>query len=271
MNPILIDLGFIQIYWYSFILFLAFFIGGILAIHEAKKWNIPEDFMVNLFFYIIIFSLIGARLYYVLFNLDYYSLYPIEILKVWQGGLAIHGGLIAALIVVIIYSKKYNVNTIKLLDILVVSLILGQAIGRWGNFMNGEAHGIQTTLEHLRELHIPNFVIKGMYIEGTYYLPTFLFESILSFIGFIVLFFFRKRKYTKIGQTTALYLIWYGIVRFFVEAMRTDSLMFMNFRIAQLVSIIMIIIGVVMLIKLKLGSTFDNLYNDPDKVENVRF
>ena len=113
MNPIFLDLGFIQIYWYSLILFLAFLLGGTLAIHEAKKWKIPEDFMVNLFFYIIIFSLVGARLYYVLFNLDYYSNHVIDIFKVWEGGLAIHGGLIASLIVTIIYSKKYRVNTLR--------------------------------------------------------------------------------------------------------------------------------------------------------------
>ncbi|MBP3765819.1 MAG: prolipoprotein diacylglyceryl transferase [Bacilli bacterium] len=271
MNPILVDLGFIQIYWYSFILFLAFFIGGILAIHEAKKWNIPEDFMINLFFYIIIFSLIGARLYYVLFNLDYYKMYPMEIIKVWQGGLAIHGGLIAALLVVLIYSKKYKVKTLRLLDILVVSLILGQAIGRWGNFMNGEAHGIETTIEHLKNLHIPDFIINGMNIDGIYYIPTFFYESILCFIGFIILFIFRKLKYTKIGQTTSLYLIWYGIVRFIIEGMRTDSLMYMNFRVAQVVSVIMVIIGLIMFIKLKAGSLFENRYNDPENVENIRF
>lgn len=271
MNPIFLDLGFLQIYWYSVILFIAFLLGGILAIHEAKRWNIPEDFMVNLFFYIIVFSLIGARLYYVLFNLDYYQANPSSIFKVWEGGLAIHGGLIASLIVVIIYSKKYKVNTFRLLDILVVSLLLGQAIGRWGNFMNGEAHGVATTLEHLQKLHIPEFIINGMNIDGTYYIPTFFFESIACFIGFIVLYIFRNLKYTKIGNTTSLYLIWYGVVRFFIEGMRTDSLMLGNFRIAKIVSILMIIIGVIMFIKQRKGSVFNNRYNDEKNIDNPLF
>lgn len=271
MNPIFLDLGFIQIYWYSLILFLAFLLGGTLAIHEAKKWKIPEDFMVNLFFYIIIFSLIGARLYYVLFNLDYYSNHVIDIFKVWEGGLAIHGGLIASLIVTIIYSKKYRVNTLRLLDILVVSLLLGQAIGRWGNFMNSEAYGPVTTLKHLQSLHIPNFVINGMNINGVYHHPTFLYESLLNFIGFIFLYLYRMNRYTKIGTTTSIYLIWYGLVRFLIEAMRTDSLMLGTIKVAQLVSIIMIIIGIIMLIKLRKTSVFENNYNDRKNTNESTF
>lgn len=271
MNPILIDLGFIQIYWYSVILFIAFFIGGSLAIKEAKRWKIPEDFMINLFFYIIIFSLIGARLYYVLFNFDYYSQNILEIFEVWQGGLAIHGGLIAALIVIIIYSKKYRVGTLRLLDILVVSLILGQAIGRWGNFMNGEAFGPATTLENLQNLHIPEFVINGMYINGSYYHPTFFYESLACLIGFVVLLIYRSRKYTKIGTTTSLYLVWYGVFRFFIEGLRTDSLMLGNIKMAQLVSVLMIIIGIIMFIILRKGSIFNNKYNDINNTRESTF
>ena len=166
MNPIFIDLGFVTIYWYSIILFIAFFIGGLLALREAKSKNIDEEFMLNLFFYVAVFALIGARLYYCLFNFDYYKDNPINILKIWEGGLAIHGGLLFALIIVIIYSKKYKIRTMRILDILSVSLIIGQAIGRWGNFMNGEAHGPVTTLEHLQSLHIPDFIINGMYIAA---------------------------------------------------------------------------------------------------------
>ena len=271
MNPIFITIGNIQIYWYSIILLLAFMVGGFLAIKEAKKFDIPKDYMINLFFYIIIFALIGARLYYVLFNLDYYTSNPSEIIKVWEGGLAIHGGIIASLLVVFIYSKKYDVSTTRLLDILVVSLILGQAIGRWGNFMNGEAHGAVTTLEHLKSLHIPDFIINGMFIDGKYYLPTFFFESISCFVGFIVLAIIRRREYTKVGELTSIYLIWYGITRFIIEGMRTDSLMFMNIRVAQIVSILMFLIGLVIFILVKKGSVFDNRYNDPNYKENVRF
>ena len=271
MNPIFLDLGFAQIYWYSVIIFIAFLVGCALALQESKKWNIPQDFMINLFFYVIIFSLLGARLYYVLFNLDYYLQDPISIIKIWEGGLAIHGGILFGLITTIIYCKKYKVSILRVLDILAVSLILGQAIGRWGNFMNGEAHGGITTLEHLQHLHLPDFVINGMYIDGNYYIPTFLYESIACIVGFIILLIFRKLKYTKIGQTTGLYLVIYGSIRFFIEAMRTDSLMLGNFKIAQIVSIIMIIVGIIMIIKLRKGSVFDNQYNDSKNIEHVNF
>lgn len=245
MNPILLDFGFIKIYWYSLLLFIAFFIGCFLALRESKKHNIEEDFMVNLFFYTIPIAFLGARLYYVIFNWNYYSVNLVDIFKIWEGGLAIHGGILAALIFLIFYTKKYNVSFWKITDILVVSLILGQAIGRWGNFFNGEAHGAITTLEKLQSLHLPNFIIEGMHIDSNYYIPTFLYESIWDFIGFIILFLFRKRS--KVSQTTSLYLIWYGIGRFGIEAMRTDSLMLGNIRIAQLISIIMIIVGILLL------------------------
>lgn len=271
MNPIFLDLGFAQIHWYSIILIVAFFIGGSLALKEAKRWKITEEFMINLFFYIIIFSFIGARLYYVVFNWDYYSTDLTSILKVWEGGLAIHGGMIAALIFIIFYTKKYKVNTFRLLDILVVSLILGQAIGRWGNFMNGEAHGAMTTLEHLQNLHLPEFIIHGMNINGAYYEPTFLYESIWCLVGFIILIIYRNLKYTKIGTTTSLYLIWYGIGRFFIEGMRTDSLMLGNFRVAQIISILMIIIGIIMFIILRRGSVFNNKYNDISNTHETNF
>lgn len=271
MNPIFLDLNFIQIHWYSVILIVAFFIGGSLALKESKKWKITEDFMINLFFYIIIFAFIGARLYYVIFNWNYYSTNLTSIFKVWEGGLAIHGGMIAALLFIIFYTKKYKVDTLRLLDILVVSLILGQAIGRWGNFMNGEAHGAMTTLEHLQNLHIPEFIINGMNINGVYYEPTFLYESLWCLIGFVILIIYRNRKYTKIGTTTSLYLIWYGIGRFFIEQMRTDSLMLGNFRVAQIVSILMILIGIIMFIILRQGSVFNNKYNDMNNTHETNF
>lgn len=262
MNPVFLDLGFITIYWYSIFLFIAFLLGGTLAIKEAFKWNIGEDFMINLFFYLIPISLLGARLYYVLFNLDYYSNNVLGIFKIWEGGLAIHGGLIAGLLFIIFYTKKYNVNTIRVLDIIVVSLLLGQAIGRWGNFFNGEAHGAITTLETLQKWHLPEFIIDGMYINGNYYIPTFLIESIWCLIGFVVLIVFRFSRYIKLGQTTCLYMIWYGIGRFFIEILRTDSLMLGPIKVAMLVSLLMVVFGIIVFLKLRKGSLFANKYND---------
>lgn len=271
MNPILLDLGVIKIYWYSAMIFLGLLIGGWLILKEAERFNISEDFIVNLFFFTIPIAVIGARLYYVLFNWDYYSVNMSEIFMIWEGGLAIHGGMLFGLLWIIFYTKKYKVNTFRILDMIVIGLIIGQAIGRWGNFFNGEAHGTVTTLEHLQSLHIPEFIINGMNIGGTYYLPTFLYESIWCLLGFIILLVIRRLKYIKIGQTTAVYLIWYGIGRFIIEGMRTDSLMIGNFRHAQIISIIMVILGIVIFILKGKGSKLDNQYNKMGDINEIKF
>ncbi len=271
MRAILFEFGPIQIYWYSFILMIGVLVGGLIAINEAKKWEIPEDFMINLFFFLIPISLLGARLYFVAFNWSYYSNNLIEILKVWEGGMGIHGGIIFGLLWVIIYSKKYKVNTLRLLDILAVGFIIAQAIGRWGNFFNQEAYGAATTLTNLQKLRIPDFIIDKMLINGTYYHPTFLYESVLCLIGFIVLLIVRRLKYIKIGQIISLYFIWYGTIRFFIEGLRLDSLMLKNFKMAQIVSIVMIVTGIIMFIICGRGSKLDRRYNDKENVDNVMF
>ncbi len=247
MNPT-IDLGFISIHYYSLFIFLAVIVGGGLVIKEAKKFGFDEDFIVNLLFMAILIGIVGARLYFVLFNLDYYSLHPLEIFAIWNGGLAIHGGIIFTLIFIVIYLKKKDINILLILDFIVVGLIIGQAIGRWGNFFNGEAHGPETTLAYLQDLHLPEFIINGMNIGGTYYIPTFFFESLWCLLGFILLLLFRRWKKNKIGMITSLYLIWYGIGRFFIEGLRTDSLMFFSLKVAQLVSLFMIISGIILFI-----------------------
>lgn len=264
MNPILYDFGIISIKWYSVLILLGMLLGGATVLREAKKWEINEDFVVNLFFYTIIFSLIGARLYYVAFNLDYYLAYPLSIIKVWEGGLAIHGGILFGLITVLVYCKKYKVKIPLMIDIIVPGLILGQAIGRWGNFFNGEAHGAVTTAEALSKFIPFKFIVEGMNINGVYYEPTFLYESIWCFIGFIVLLIVRRLKYIKIGQITGTYFIWYGVGRLFIEKMRTDSLMLGNIKIAQLLSIVMIIVGIILIvIKLK-GFKLEDQYNSTE-------
>ena len=267
MDRIALDLGFIQIYWYSLFIFFGILVATFVILKECKRQNINEDFIVNLIFYTVIFGLIGARLYYVCFNLDYYLKYPLEILEIWNGGLAIHGGIIAGLLCVFIYCKKYNAKLLKLLDIVVVGLIIGQAIGRWGNFFNQEAYGAITTLENLQKIGIPDFIIVGMYIGGAYRQPAFLYESIWCLAGFIALLIVRHYRYLKTGQLTGVYLIWYSVGRFFIEGMRTDSLMLGSLKMAQVISIVGIIIGVMMLILCRKGSRFDNLYKEAEKKE----
>ena len=262
MDPI-IEIGFITIHWYSIILFIAILVGSNLAIKEAKRHGYEENFMVNLLFLGVIIGIIGARAYYVIFNFDYYKDNLSELFKVWNGGLAIHGGIIAGLICIAIICYKKKVNLLKILDFLVIGLILAQAIGRWGNFFNGEAHGPVTTLEHLQSLFLPEFIIDGMYINGNYYIPTFLYESVWCFLGFIIMIILRRKKFMKVGYLTSFYLVWYGIERFLVEGLRTDSLMFFSLKIAQLVSLAMIIIGIILFIySLKKSDKYEGSENN---------
>lgn len=246
MDRVAVDLGPIQIYWYSIFIFIGLLVASILIFKEARRRNIDEDFLVNLIFNTIIIGLIGARLYYVIFNLPYYIANPIEIFAIWNGGLAIHGGIFAALIFIIIYCKKHEVNCLQILDIMVVGLIIGQAIGRWGNFFNGEAYGQITSLEELKEQQMPMFIINGMYILGEYRQPTFFYESTWCLSGFLAMLIIRKYKYLKRGQLTGFYLFWYGFGRFLIESMRTDSLMLGSLKMAQIVSIVFVIVGIIL-------------------------
>lgn len=248
MSDTLFKIGPFSLKYYSFFIFLGMLVACFLIFREAKRKKINEDLLTNILFYGIIIGILGARSYYVLFNLDYYLKNPIEIFMIWHGGLAIHGGLIAGLIFLIIYSKKHNLNIFKLLDIIVVGVIIAQSIGRWGNFFNQEAYGPVTSLSNLKSMHLPNFIIKGMYIDGSYHEPTFFYESVISLLGFIVLILIRKLKNLKVGTLTGIYLIWYGIERFIIESLRTDSLMLGNIKVAQLVSLIFIIFGIIVTI-----------------------
>ncbi|MDD2181195.1 MAG: prolipoprotein diacylglyceryl transferase [Bacilli bacterium] len=271
MNGIFLDLGFIKIYWYSVMILIALLIGGSLVIKEGKKWSVNEDFLINLFFYLIPLSIIGARLYFVAFNSEYYKNNVMEIFKTWEGGLAIHGAIIVGLLFLVFYTKKHKVSTFRLLDMMAVGMLIGQAIGRWGNFFNQEAYGVATSAEFLKKLFIPQFIIDGMQINGVYYHPTFLYESLWCFVGFILILLIRRYKYLKIGQLTSFYLIWYGLGRFFVEYLRTDSLMYNNLKMAQLASIAMVFIGIILYFIKNRGSRLSNLYNDEENVENVIF
>jgi phosphatidylglycerol---prolipoprotein diacylglyceryl transferase len=271
MSSIFLDLGFVQIYWYSIFVFLGLFIGGFVVLFESRKFGIPEDFMINMIFYLVPISIIGARLYYVMFNWTYYQENINEIFQVWNGGLAIHGGLIFGLIWIYIYCKKYKINVGRFLDMTVVGLLIGQSIGRWGNFFNQEAYGSVVTLEFLKNLRLPNFIIEGMNIGGNYHHPTFLYESLWTLLGFIIIIIIRKNKYIKIGHLTSFYLVWYGIGRFFIEGLRTDSLMFETLKAAQIASLGMILIGIAMFIYKLRGSVFENRYNDWREVNEIKY
>lgn len=270
MNPVITTIGNFELRWYSVLILIGVIIGYIIAKREAKKFNFNTDFLFNLFFYCLVFGIIGARLYYVIFNWNAYADNPISILYVWEGGLAIHGGLITGLITMYLYCKKYDVFLPRATDFICPSLILAQSIGRWGNFFNSEAHGPQTTLVALQNKHIPSFIIDGMKINGIYYEPTFFYESLWCFLGFIIMLFIRYNKKTKIGTLTAFYLVWYGIGRFYIEGMRTDSLMLGSFKVAQIVSVIMIVVGVLWLMINSRKGKYEDLYNSKEQKE-IRF
>lgn len=248
MNRVAFNIFGFNVYYYSLCILLGVIVAYILITREGKKQGLPKEFISDLIFYTLIIGILGARVYYCVFNLNYYLANPSEILKIYNGGLAIHGGVIAGLIFVYFYTKKKNVSFIKILDIVAPAVIIAQSFGRWGNFFNQEAHGGITTYQNLKNMHIPEFIINGMHIEGKYYYPTFFFESIWCLIGFIILMFVRRNKNLRKGFQIGFYFIWYGIGRFFIEALRTDSLMFFNLKIAQIVSLIGIIIGIIIIV-----------------------
>ncbi|MCE5090517.1 prolipoprotein diacylglyceryl transferase [Staphylococcus devriesei] len=247
IDPTAFNLGPLSIKWYGIIIAVGILIGYFIAQESLKYVGLHKDTLVDIIFYSAIFGFLMARIYFVIFQWPYYMENPTEIPKIWHGGIAIHGGLIGGFITGIIVCKIKNLNPFQIGDIVAPSIILAQGIGRWGNFMNHEAHGGPVSRTFLENLHIPDFIINNMYIEGIYYHPTFLYESVWDILGFIILI--TIRKHLRVGETFTLYLIWYSVGRFFIEGLRTDSLMLTsNIRVAQLVSVIFILIGLVLMV-----------------------
>ena len=270
ISPTALEIYGFQIRWYSVLILFAIIIAYFLIDAECRRFQIKKEFVFNMGFWTIIGGIIGARLYYVVFNLDYYSAHLSEIYKIWNGGLAIHGALLFGLLTILIYCHKYHANTKKILDIICPALIFAQAIGRWGNFFNGEAYGSVVEYKTLINMRIiPQFVIDNMFINDAYHLPMFYFESIFCVLGFIIMLILRRRKYAKNGHIFAFYLIWYGILRFFIEIYRSDSLMIGNLKVAQIVSIVMILIGIYIFLVQFRKPKLDDLYSSKDP--EIRF
>ena len=248
IDPVAFELGPLSVYWYGVIIGIGMLVGYMIYLREAERFGFNSDQSFDLFFYTIIFGLIGARLYYVLFTLDYFLQHPSQIIAVWNGGLAIYGGVIAGALTLYGFSKHYHFKLIKLYDIVIPALMFGQIIGRWGNFINQEAHGDAVSRDFLESLHLPEFIINQMNINGTYYHPTFLYESVWNLIGLMIVL--MTRRYPRLlrdGDITAFYFLWYGFGRFWIEGLRTDSLYIGAFRVSQLVSLLLIIVGAVIL------------------------
>lgn len=222
----------IDIMWYGVLMATGMILGTYLALKEAKRVGISEDDVLNLAICAIPSGVIGARLYYVIFNWSYYSQHPSQILNFRGGGMAIHGALIGGILAGFIYTKVKNINFFKMADIALIGMPLAQAIGRWGNYINGEAHGGPTNLPW------------GIMVDGIKVHPTFLYESIWNFGIFIFLWTFRKKKKYE-GQVAVYYIILYSLGRFFIEGLRTDSLMLGPLRMAQVISLVGVIGGII--------------------------
>ncbi len=237
MNPVAFELFGIEVRWYGILISAGVLIGTILAFREARRVDFDEETLIDLLLYAIPFSVLGARLYYVAFSWEYYKNNLKEILNFRGGGMAIHGAIFTGTIVAILFARKRKVDFWTIGDITFPSLILGQAIGRWGNYINQEAYGTPTNLPW------------GIIIDGQKVHPTFLYESIWDFIVFIYLIWYRKNKSKVSGETLLCYFILYSAGRFFIEGLRTDSLMLGPLRIAQVVSVISIVLAIYILKK----------------------
>lgn len=245
INPVAFNLFGIDVNWYGLIIVSGMLVAIILASREAVRVGLKEDDVIDFMFWGLPLSIVGARLYYVIFEWQQYVDDPIQIFAIRNGGLAIYGGLLAGGLVMYVFTKSRGISFWQFSDIAVPGVIIAQAIGRWGNFMNQEAYGGETTRAFLESLQLPQFIINNMEINGVYHHPTFLYESIWNVIGFILILVLRRQKeFLKIGELTFTYVMWYAFGRFFIEGMRTDSLWVFDFiRVSQLLSVILFILA----------------------------
>ncbi|HAZ43034.1 MAG TPA: prolipoprotein diacylglyceryl transferase [Cyanobacteria bacterium UBA11371] len=244
-GPILVKLGPLTIRWYGFLIASAVLIGVSLSGYLAKRRNINPDLLSDLAIWLLVAAIPCARIYYVLFQWQEYAQNPIEVFAIWKGGIAIHGAILGGLIAALIFARVKQVPFWQLTDLVAPSLILGQAIGRWGNFFNSEAFGRPTDLPW--KLYIAPQYRPREYLDFAYFHPTFLYESIWNLIvfGILLTLFFGSlsSKRIKTGTLILVYLIFYSIGRLWIEGLRTDSLMLGPLRIAQVVSIVGIVLG----------------------------
>lgn len=279
ISNIAVTIGTIDIYWYGICITFGILIAIIGTCIDSKIYKIDTENILEMFVIALPISLICARLYYILFELDYYLLNPLEIINIRSGGLAIYGGIIGFILSIIIYCKIKKIEIVKLLDLTVPYIALAQSIGRWGNFFNVEAYGKITD-----SIFRMGIIENGTYIEVH---PTFLYESIATFILFIILTIlkiYKKKELNKNekvklekksqeyknenkiydGFITLIYLMYYGIIRFFIEGLRTDSLMLGTLRISQILSLIIVIVCIIILVikKLRVKNKSKKLNND---------
>ncbi len=250
-GPILFEAGPFIVRWYGLLIASAVLIGVTLSQWLAKRRQVNPDLIGDLAIWLIIGAIPCARLYYVLFQWQEYAQRPEDIIAIWKGGIAIHGAIIGGTIAVLIFGRLNKISVWQLADLVVPSVALGQAIGRWGNFFNSEAFGAPTNLPWRLYIPVQNRPIA--YLTSEYFHPTFLYESVWNVMVFILLLslFFWGLKYPhrlSVGTLSLVYLIAYSSGRIWIEALRTDSLMLGPLRVAQVISLVMISIGVLGLV-----------------------
>jgi phosphatidylglycerol:prolipoprotein diacylglycerol transferase len=262
ISPVAFSLGTLEVRWYGILIALGIVLAFIVVQREMVKRGMHPDFLTDLLIWAVPLSIISARIYYVIFTWDYYKDHPGQIIQIWEGGIAIHGALIGAFLTTYFYTKRKGVSFLKIVDIAAAGLLIGQIIGRWGNFLNQEAHGGPVSEKFLETTIIPNWIMNQMTIEGVTYHPTFLYESMWNIVGLIILLLLRRVN-LKRGEMFLFYLVWYSTGRFFIEGMRTDSLYVIGeLRTAQVVSIAAIIIGLVFFIYRRYVQKVDVKYKD---------
>lgn len=245
MNPVAFNVFGFSVMWYGIFIATGMMLAIILAKYTSKYRDVNYDSLLDVVLISLPIGIIGARLYYVAFEFNNYKDNLIDVFNIRGGGLAIHGGILFALVSAFIIAKRKKMSFFRMADVAAPTIIIAQAIGRWGNFFNSEAHGGPVSYDFIK--NFPYFIQKGMHIDGIYYHPTFLYESLWNFTVFIILMI-ALRKTKKVGLVFFTYIGLYSIGRFFIEGLRTDSLMFGPLRIAQLVSLSGIVIWVVFLI-----------------------
>lgn len=249
IDPIAFHLGPWPVYWYGLIIGLGMVSAYQLIVYLGRQKGLTEETLLDFMFWGVLIGFIGARLYYVIFQWDYYSQHLEQIIQIWNGGLAIYGGVIAGALTILYLTRQKAINPWLIFDVAAPGLLLAQSIGRWGNFMNQEAYGGPVSVDFLQRLHLPSWLIEQMKINNIYHHPTFLYESIWSLVGVFLLLYVGRYKKTQLGDVACSYFIWYGFGRMLIEGLRTDSLYFGSWRISQVLSGFLVGIGVFLLVK----------------------
>ncbi|MCI8526194.1 MAG: prolipoprotein diacylglyceryl transferase [Oscillospiraceae bacterium] len=232
-----------DIYWYGIIIAVGFILAAVYACRRAPQFGLTEEHVLDLLFIAVPFAIVFARLYYCVFYWDLYRDNPVSILYIWEGGLAIYGGVIGAVLGLMIYTKFKKIPPGPLMDLGGLGLLIGQLIGRWGNFVNREAHGSIT--DGFFKMGLVN--AAG---ETVYYHPTFLYESVWNLAGFVLLHFYSRKRRRYDGEIFTMYIAWYGLGRSWIEGLRTDSLYLFGtgLRVSQLLAVLSCLAAVSLLV-----------------------